>query len=91
MFHVSSLKKYKRCEGVHWHIPLEDIELQRDISYEEQPVAILDHGERRLRSRVVPLVWVQWGHHNAEESTWEREDDMREKYPHLFLQGTPEF
>ena len=71
VFHVSSLKKYKSCEGDHWHIPLDDIELQPDISYEEQPIAILDHGERRLRSKVVPLVRVQWGHHNAEESTWE--------------------
>jgi hypothetical protein len=27
---------------------------------------------------------VKWGHHSEEEATWEREDDLRAKYPELF-------
>jgi len=54
-------------------------------------VAILDRSERRLRSKIVPLVRVQWEHHNVEESTWEREADMRERYPDLFLPGMTYF
>jgi hypothetical protein len=28
---------------------------------------------------------VKWGHHSEEEEvTWEREDDLRAKYPELF-------
>jgi len=85
---VASLKKYKRSERAFWHIPLEEIDLQPDISYEERPVAILDRSERKLRSKVVPLVRVQWGHHIVDESTWEREEDMQEQYPELFTTGT---
>ena len=61
--------------------------MQPDVSYEERPVAILDYSERILRSKVVPLVRVQWGHHNMDESTWEWEEDMREQYPELFIAG----
>jgi len=75
----------------HTHIAIEEIDLQPDSSYEERPVAILDHSKRRLRSQVFPLVWVQWEHHNVEESTWEREADMCKKYPDLFLPGMPYF
>jgi len=91
VFHISSLRRYLRDDMVHAHIAIEDIDLQPDSSYEERPVAILDHSERRLRSKVVPLVRVQWEHHNVEESTWEREADMRERYPDLFLLGMPYF
>ena len=48
MFHVASLKKYRRSERAFWHIPLEEIDLQPDISYEERPVVILDCSERKL-------------------------------------------
>jgi hypothetical protein len=27
---------------------------------------------------------VKWGHHSEDEATWEREDDLRAKYPELF-------
>jgi hypothetical protein len=30
------------------------------------------------------LCKVIWGHHSEEEATWEREDDLRAKYPELF-------
>ena len=75
----------------HTHIAIDEIDLQPESSYEERPVAILDHSERRLRSKVVQLVRVQWEYHNVEESTWEREADMRERYPDLFLLGMPYF
>ena len=88
VFHISSLRKYLRDDLAHSHIALEDIDLQPDSSYEEGPISILDRSERKLRSKIVPLVRVQWRHHNVEESTWEREDEMRERYPELFLAGT---
>ena len=88
VFHISSLRKYLRDDLSHSHISLEDIYLQPDSSYEEGPISILDRSERKLRSMIVPLVRVQWRHHNVEESTWEREDEMRERYPELFLPGT---
>jgi len=29
-------------------------------------------------------VKVQWRHHKGPEATWETEEEMRLKYPHLF-------
>jgi hypothetical protein len=51
---------------------------------EEKPVEILERRERVLRSKTIPLVKVRWQHHGIDESTWEPEANMREKYPNLF-------
>jgi len=50
----------------------------------EEPIEILDRKEQILRNKAIPLVKVLWRHHNQEEVTWEREQEMREKYPYLF-------
>ncbi|KAL5537390.1 hypothetical protein UlMin_045543 [Ulmus minor] len=55
-----------------------------DLTYQEQPVQILDRKDKALRNKVIPLVKVLWRNHKVEEATWEREDEMRAKYPHLF-------
>ena len=60
------------------------IQIANDMSYEEQPVEILDRKEQVLRRRFIPLVKVRWANHTAEEATWEREDEIKEKYPQLF-------
>jgi len=54
------------------------------MSYEEQPIGIVDRNEQVLRNRVIPLVKVRWMNHSIEEATWEREAEMLEKYPQLF-------
>ena len=60
------------------------------FSYEEEPVAILDREIRKLRSREIASIKVQWKNRPVEEATWEKEADMQERYPHLFTDsGTP--
>ncbi|WMV32390.1 hypothetical protein MTR67_025775 [Solanum verrucosum] len=51
--------------------------------YEEEPIAILDRDVRKLRTKEIKSVKVQWKHLPVEEATWEIEKDMREKYPQL--------
>ena len=64
--------------------------LDENLSYEEEPVAILDREIRKLRSREIASIKVQWKNRHVEEATWEKEADMREKYPYLFTNsGTP--
>ena len=64
--------------------------LDENLSYEEEPIAILDREVRKLRSREIASIKVQWKNWPVEESTWEKEADMQEKYPHLFSDsGTP--
>jgi hypothetical protein len=60
------------------------IELRDDMVYEVQPEAIVDRQVRKLRSKDIASVKVQWKGHSREEATWELEDKMREEYPHLF-------
>ena len=60
------------------------IHISEDMSYEEQPIEIVDRKEQILRSRVIPLVKVCWKNHSVEEATWERETEILEKYPQLF-------
>ena len=47
-------------------------------------MAILDREVRKLRSREIASIRVQWKNRPVEESTWEKEADMKERYPHLF-------
>jgi len=61
------------------------MQLQEDLSYEEQPVQTLDQWEKLLRKKTVPLVKVLWANHEMSEATWEPEQEMRDKYPNLFL------
>ena len=60
------------------------ISLHKDLSYEEEPVQILDRKEQVLRSKSIPLVKVLWRSHQVEEATWESEEQMRQQYPYLF-------
>lgn len=64
--------------------PIEDIEVSENLSYEEIPIAILDRQIRKLRTKEVASVKVLWRSNNVEEMTWEAEEDMKSRYPHLF-------
>ncbi|XP_070026624.1 uncharacterized protein [Nicotiana sylvestris] len=81
-FHVSMLRKY-RSDPSHV-LPIESIEVNPDLTYEEEPIQILAHEIKELRNKRIPLVKVLWRNHSGEEATWEREEDMRVQYPHLF-------
>ena len=65
-----------------------EIELAKDLTYEERPCQILDEMERVTRSKVIKFYQVQWEHHTEEEATWEREDFLRAAYPELFSRAT---
>ena len=82
VFHVSMLRKC--LSDAIPVVNMEDIEVQDGVTYEEQPVRILDTKEKVLRNKIIRLVKVLWQHHGVEEATWESEIEIREKYPHLF-------
>ena len=82
VFHVAMLMKY-HPDPSHV-IEYEEMDIQEDMSYTEEPIRILDRKEKVLRTKSIPLVKVLWKHHSMEEATWELESLMKEKYPHLF-------
>ena len=65
-------------------MPFEAVNLQEDLSYQEQPVKILDVSERVTRTKTIRLCKVQWSNHTEAEATWEREEDLKKEFPHLF-------
>ncbi|XP_070043988.1 uncharacterized protein, partial [Nicotiana tomentosiformis] len=80
VFHVSMLRKY-HSDPTHV-LDFSSVQLDKDLSYVEEPVAILDRQVRKLRSKNIASVKVQWRGHPVEETTWETEQDMRSQYPH---------
>ncbi|XP_070034768.1 uncharacterized protein [Nicotiana tomentosiformis] len=54
------------------------------LTYEEILVTILDHQIRKLRTKEIASVTVLWRNQKVEEATWEAEEDMKSRYPHLF-------
>ena len=65
-----------------------EIELAKDLTYEEKPIRILDQTERVTRSKEIRFLKVQWEHHTEEEATWEREEFLRTAYPEWFSKAT---
>ncbi|KAA3488028.1 ABC transporter G family member 33-like [Gossypium australe] len=63
-------------------VPVEEIEVRLDLTFEEDPVQILDRDVKILRRKSIPLVKVLWHNHSPVEATWEPEDAMRQQYPH---------
>ncbi|KAL0544951.1 hypothetical protein IC582_020081 [Cucumis melo] len=82
VFHVSMLRKY--VPDPSHVVDYEPLEIDENLSYVEQPVEVLAREVKTLRNRQIPLVKVLWRNHRVEEATWEREDDMRSRYPELF-------
>ena len=82
VYHVSMLRRY-RSDTSHI-LPVQDIQVQEDFTFDEELKAILDREIRQLRNKQVPLVKVLWQHHCMEEATWEPESTMRVQYPQLF-------
>ena len=82
VFHVSLLRRYV-SDSSH-QISFEELELWPDLSYEEEAVRILRRDSKVLRRKEVPMVKVLWTRRGVEEATWEREDEMRQRFSGLF-------
>ncbi|XP_060182284.1 uncharacterized protein LOC132611946 [Lycium barbarum] len=67
VFHVSMLKRY-HGDGS-YIICWDSILIDENFSYEEEPVAILNRNVRKLRSKEIASVEIQWKNHPVEDAT----------------------
>ena len=67
VFHVSMLRKYVSDPSHVLEAP--PIELNEDLSFEVQPVGIVDQEIKELRNKVIPMVKVLWKSDTIEETT----------------------
>jgi hypothetical protein len=82
VFHISQLRKCLRVSEE--QIPLEELVVKEDLTYEEYPIKTLEIAKRVTRSRVIKMCKVQWNRYSENEATWEREEELRKSYPQLF-------
>nr|GEV38142.1 putative reverse transcriptase domain-containing protein [Tanacetum cinerariifolium] len=81
-FHVSNLKKCHVDEPL--AVPLDGLHVDDKLYFVEESVEIMDREVKRLKQSCIPLVKVRWNSKRGPEFTWEREDQFKQKYPHLF-------
>ncbi|GKA76698.1 hypothetical protein Tco_0783159 [Tanacetum coccineum] len=86
IFHVSNLKKCFSDEPL--AIPLDEIQIDDKLNFIEEPVKIMDREVKRPKQSRIPIVKVCWNLRRGPEFTWEREDQMKKKYPYLFANPT---
>ncbi|GJZ73541.1 putative reverse transcriptase domain-containing protein [Tanacetum coccineum] len=81
-FHVSNLKKCLADPTL--QVPLDEIRVDAKLNFVEEPVEILEREFKKLKRSRIAIVKVRWNSKRGPEFTWEREDQMKLKYPHLF-------
>ncbi|GJZ92395.1 putative reverse transcriptase domain-containing protein [Tanacetum coccineum] len=85
-FHIPNLKKCLSDEFL--VIPMKELRLDDKLNFVEEPVEIMDREVKQLRQSRIPIVKVRWNSKRGPKFTWECEDQIRAKYPHLFPNTT---
>ncbi|GKB60795.1 putative reverse transcriptase domain-containing protein [Tanacetum coccineum] len=70
-------------------IPLDEIQIDGKLNFIEEPVEIIDREVKRLKKSRIPIVKVRCNSRRGPEFTWELEDQIKKKYPHLFANPAP--
>nr|GFB81244.1 hypothetical protein [Tanacetum cinerariifolium] len=87
-FNVGDKVMLKKClSDENLIIPLDEIQLDDKLHFIEELVEIMDRKVKRLKQSRIPIVKVRWNLRRGPKYTWEREDKMKSKYPHLFKSG----
>ncbi|GJT05976.1 putative reverse transcriptase domain-containing protein [Tanacetum coccineum] len=81
-FHVLNLKNCLAEGDI--VVLMDEIQLDDKLHMIEEPVEVVDREVKRLKQSRIPIVQVCWNSQRGPEFTWEREDQINKKYPHLF-------
>ena len=82
VFHVSMLRKF--VPDPDHVVELQPILFDKNLTYAEHPLKILDVQVRKLRSREQKFLKIQWSRHSEAEATWELESEIRKFFLHVF-------
>nr|GEU57054.1 hypothetical protein [Tanacetum cinerariifolium] len=86
-FHVSNMKKCLSDESL--VILLNELRINDKLHFIEEPVEIMDHEIKQLKRSRIPIIKFKWNSKRGPEFTWERKDQFKQKYPHLFIRTAP--
>ncbi|GKA14956.1 putative reverse transcriptase domain-containing protein [Tanacetum coccineum] len=62
----------------------DEIKVDAKLNFVEEPVDIMEQEFKKLKQSRIVIVKVRWNSKRGPEFTWEREDQKKLKYPHLF-------
>ena len=57
VFHISMLRKY--ISHPSHALPIQEVTIEEDLSYEEKPIAVLDRQIKKLRNKEISMIKVQ--------------------------------
>nr|GFA92173.1 putative reverse transcriptase domain-containing protein [Tanacetum cinerariifolium] len=80
--HVSNLKNCLSDESL--IIPIKELQLDDKLNFVEESMETMNREIKQLRQSRIPIIKVQWNSKRGPKFTWEHEDEIRSKYPHLF-------
>ena len=75
VFNVSQLRKY--IPDPDHIISYRPLQIQKDMSYTEEQMQILDRKEKQLRNKIISLVKILWRNQHIEEATWELKEEIQ--------------
>ncbi|GJS20557.1 putative reverse transcriptase domain-containing protein [Tanacetum coccineum] len=70
-------------------VPLDRLHFDDKLQFVKEPVEIMDREDKRLKRSRIPLIKVLWNSKRGPEFMWERKDQFKKKYPHLFTKTAP--
>jgi hypothetical protein len=82
VFHVSQLRKCLRV--LKEEMPLEELTVGEDLTYQEYPVKNLDTSEKVTQNNGYKMCKVHWNNNTEEEVAWEKEDQLKTEFPDIF-------
>jgi hypothetical protein len=65
-------------------MPLEELIVGKDLTYQEYPVNFFDTLEKVTQNNRYKICKVQWSNLTKEEATWEKEDQLKAEFPAIF-------
>ncbi|GJY40965.1 hypothetical protein Tco_0428235 [Tanacetum coccineum] len=65
-------------------VPMEEIQFDDKLHMIKESIEIVDKEVKRLKQSRIPIIKVCWNSQRGLEFTWERKDQIKKKYPHLF-------
>nr|GEX01952.1 putative reverse transcriptase domain-containing protein [Tanacetum cinerariifolium] len=70
-------------------IRFEEVKIDDKLHFVKEHIEIMDREVKKLKKEWIPIVKVCWNSRRGPELTWEREEEMKRKYPQLFARYDP--
>ncbi|XP_014515644.1 uncharacterized protein LOC106773467 [Vigna radiata var. radiata] len=84
VFHVSQLRKY--VPDPSYVLEADTVQVKENLSIDMQSVKVDERLTKRPDGKATTLIKVLWDNRTG-DSTWERKEEMKKSYPHLFSEA----